>query len=299
MKTQRVQYGWIIIGLLMLCIIFILSIDPHLVTNQSPLHRQLADYQTGQSAPFAPSKAHPFGTDPLGRDLLALTLAGTFSTILPAILITFITILLSILCTALATLFTSGMVRKTIETIGGAWTSVPILLILILAMNQRNLHSPYQSVQYLAWLVALGLGRGIYAFYQSSQSWFAMDFVEAAVTVGRSHIAIFFTHLRPWLLRFTIEYVFSEFARVLSLMTMLAAFHIYSVEYLSSIPFFISFPPIVGIQSAITTWISLIGDATNNGAFISYPYFLYAPAVALVTVVMGANLIARGIRGQS
>lgn len=298
MKQRKLQWGWIVTGVVLLAVLLLVSIDPHLVTSQNPNQTHYANYKTGQSAPFPPSSKHPFGTDQWGRDLLARTLAGTFNTLLPAAYITLIVLFVSLLMGTISSAGEGRAISKVIHFIGGTMASVPVLFVLILVMNQRNMQSPYQELQFVLWIAAFEIGRASYAFQRSIDGWFQMGFVEAALMIGRSRIGTLFTHLRTWLVQFTMEFVFSEFARVLSIMTMLATFHVYAVEHLSSIPFFISYPPIKGIESAQLSWVSMIGDSTNNAAYISYPYFLYAPVLALLMAVMGANLIAKGIRGR-
>jgi len=298
MKARRIQYGSLCAGGLMLGVLFILSLHPEFVTSQSPTHIEYANYKTGQSAPFPPSLVHPFGTDDVGRDFLARTLAGTWNTLYPAVAITMIVLALSMFLGTIGSTSGNKIIPKFIRSISGVMSSLPVLMLLVLVMGKRNLTSPHQEITYMIWIALFEIGRGAYAFYESMETWLGMDFVEAAITLGRTKIGILFTHLRSWLVLFFIEFAFSELARVLSIMTMLAAFHIYAIEKISSIPFFISYPPVLGIQSAQNTWIAMIGDSTNNAAFVGYPYFLYAPALALLVTVMGANLIARGIRGK-
>lgn len=248
-------------------------------------------------APFPPSRLHPFGTDQWGRDLLARSLYSTWNTLGPVLAVTGIVLTVSLALSIVSVSSGQKWLSQIVTVVGGAMASLPVLFILILALDKRNMHSPYQELQYIGWIALFETGRAAFAFQQSMEKWMTFEFVESAVIVGRSRTGVIFSHLRSWVGRFSLEFAFSEFARVLSLMTMLAAFHVYAVETLSDIPFFISFPPIQGIQSSQVSWISLIGDSTNNGACISYPYFLYAPVLAVVTTVMGANFIARGIRG--
>ncbi|OFW81469.1 MAG: hypothetical protein A2201_04640 [Alicyclobacillus sp. RIFOXYA1_FULL_53_8] len=299
MKQQRMNVSWIILGAVLLAGLLVVSLYPQLLTAQKPNHVDYANYATGQTAPYPPSPVHPFGTDQYGQDLLARTLAGTLNTLLPALSITVIVVFVSMIFSTLAVSSERSIISKSIQSIGNIMSALPALLLLMLVMNHRNMSSPYQEVQYTLWIALFEIGRGAYAFYESMDKWFGMDFVDGAVMIGRSRLGILFTHLRSWLVMFLLEFAFSELARVLSIMTMLAAFHIYAVEKMSSIPFFISFPPILGIQSAQDSWVAIIGDATNNGAFISYPYFLYGPFLALLIAMLGANFIARGFRGRA
>lgn len=291
--------SWIILGALLLAGLLVVSVYPQLLTTQKPNHVDYGNYATGQTAPYPPSTVHPFGTDQFGRDLLARTLAGTLNTLLPALGVTVIVVLVSMIFSTLAVSSERPIISKSIQFIGNTMSALPALLLLMLVMNHRNMLSPYQEVQYILWLAVFEIGRGSYAFYESMDKWFAMEFVDGAVMIGRSRLGILFTHLRSWLVMFLLEFTFSELARVLSIMTMLAAFHIYAVEGMSNIPFFTAYPPLPGIQSAQETWVAIIGDATNDGAFISYPYFLYGPVLALLIAMLGTNFIARGFRGRA
>jgi len=123
---------------------------------------------------------------------------------------------------------------------------------------------------------------------------------EGALAVGRGRAVILFTHLRLWLWRYVVEFFFVEFVRIGSLMTLLAAFHIYAVERTGLLAFkpFGSEQWPTGIVSGSLSWFGMIGGTTMNLSYLSYPFFLYGPILALMVTLVGANLIARGLRGK-
>jgi ABC-type dipeptide/oligopeptide/nickel transport system permease subunit len=217
-----------------------------------------------------------------------------FQTLYPAVIATLSIVLVS--CAVAGTWFASNnrFVRWVIQVIGESLSAVPALFILFLALYVTQLHSKHQLAHYLFWIVLIESARGAYAYSESLRGWNQYKFLEGAVSVGRSNGSILFTHLRSWLGYFTLEFGFTEFARVLSLMAQLAAFHLYSQERIGYLPFS---APLEGVVSVHSTWLSMIGNMTADMLYIWKPYVLYVPVIFLVMVVGGVSLVAKGIRG--
>jgi peptide/nickel transport system permease protein len=297
-SNARRQAVWIVIGICMILAVVVCTIDPRLVTANGPNQRHLMNWKTVESAPFGPSREFPLGTDFLGRDLLARSLQGTFATLAPAMLTTLVITLVSALLSAIAVNTQNSRFAKAVRAIGEVLSGMPAFYILLLAMLHRGLNTPFQELIYFAWIAAVETGRGAFTYLQTYQSWFHFGFVEGAVSIGRSRFSIIFTHFRKWLRNFSIEFAFNEFSRILSLMTMLAVFQIFATETLGW-PEFTTPGLVEQMVSGQNTWFSIIGDAMWNGGFMENAYYLYAPTLLLLLVTVGANLIARGLKGRS
>lgn len=283
------------IGAVLLSLLVIFGLDPKLVTNHNPSTSHLANYATGQSAPFPPSLTYPLGTNQLGQDLLSQALYGTLNSLIPVALMAGLVVLIALILVTLAVRNPRGILTKLVTSAGRILSAIPALFILFLAMYHRNLNTRYQILFFVLWIVVFELGRAAFALLEASTEWFQFGFIEGALSIGKSRARIFWTDLRPWVKQFSLEYGFSELARGLSIMTQLAAFHIYAQEHMAYIPFE---GRLMGIQSAQLTWFSMLGDVTNNFSFTAFPYFLYAPVLALLIAMIGANLMARGLRGD-
>lgn len=291
-----IRRGWLWVGAVMLLAVLVPGTFPHLFTAASPSKMHLFNLAHPDGPPFAPSGAHPLGTDGFGRDILARTLYATWPTLLPAALITLCSVLIGCIVAALAV----GTQRRWLS--GGAWwlsqaaASLPVLPLVFLALYDRNWQAPsdVQAMQYIGWMVLFAAGRSSAAFRGAMTEWAQFGFMEGVQSVGRSRMSALWTHLRSWLAHFSLEYGFSEFARVLSLMTLLAAFHIYVVQRVGFEQFLGS--PLRGFVSGQVSWMQMIGDTTNNMAYATYTYLLYGPVLALLLTAMGANFIAKGLR---
>lgn len=295
-RDSAIQLRWVAIGCILLMTVITLSEFPHLVDSNSPYVWHLMNIKTGESAPWPPSKTFPLGTDTLGRDLLERALTGTWETLVPAIMITILVTTLALCLTTLS--IKSRKYATFIQVYGEISSSLPVLLLLILVMHTRNIKSPHQDLQFIAWIIIFEFGRCVIFLYELSNRWFQFGIVDGAISIGRTKVAILFTHFRSWLGLSLLELAFSEFSRVLALMTMLAAFQVYDVEGMVW-PTFYHVGSIQVVGNLGNSWFGLIGDATRNFAVVSYPYWLYAPLILLLLTTLGANLVARGLRGKA
>lgn len=301
---RRIQWGWITLGGVMVLLILIFGAFPQLVT---PLQPGYVDHGPANGAgpplaPLLPSRTHPFGTDMFGHDVLAQTLYGTYRTLWPVLVATIAVVAGSVGTAAITIANPRGLVSRMARFVSRALSATPVFFVLLLALAHRNTSHPWlEYAQYLMWIAVIEIGRGSYAFYQSMQGWYEIRFVEGALAVGRTRLGVLFTHLRSWLNRYTLEFTFSEFVRVLSLMAELAAFHIYpslTIGFVPFRPFTGLFWP-KGVLSLDPSWLGMIGDATLSLSFLSYPFFLEAPVLFLLCTALGMNLIARGLRGRA
>lgn len=85
----------------------------------------------------------------------------------------------------------------------------------------------------------------------------------------------------------------------MSLMTVLAMFHMYPSERIGYVVS-VTGSSLEAVKSTDLTWFSILGDAANQvGEILSSPYLIYAPLIGLLATMVGAGLISRGIRGRS
>lgn len=296
-SSLKVQWKWVISGGILLSVILILLTFPHIVTNDSPTKKHLLNLQNYSTPPYRPSPLHPFGTDPEGRDLLARVLHGGLNVIGTGAAIASIVTILSL---GIA-LFIASRERVHfglfLRRFGRVASSLPTFLLLFFAMYQRDVKSHHQVIVYIAWICLFELGRGTVSFLSSMEEWLKFGFVEGIQSMGRSRLAVIVINLRSWVRSFTLAFLFAEFSRVISLMTLLAMFHIYPSEAVGDISL-LNGQGVLAVVSTHVSWIAAIGDWSNQvGGVITYPFLLLAPLLALVVTMLGVQLVERGIRG--
>jgi ABC-type dipeptide/oligopeptide/nickel transport system permease subunit len=288
----RFETHWILIGSVILLLILGAGLFPQLLTSHTPNQEFWMQWM------IPPNRQFPFGTDDITRDIFAEVLYGTPRT-LALVAITAVSTLLFSLSLAICSVgFESRWLRKSVEFIGGAIAPLPVLIILFLAMFHRNLNSPMQAVQYVIWITLWEGVRGGYAFQTAMQSWFEFSFVEGMQSIGQSRFAIILKGLRPWLARFMLEFISAEFVRIFALMVELAAFHVYPTDRIGEVPYTLSYKAPLGLIDGHLTWFSLIGPVTTQYAYMTYPFVLFGPGIAIIATVIGAGLIAKGFRGK-
>jgi len=291
---HKIHIPSLIIGVVLLATIIIVSLFPHILTAQHANLVNMDVVKLGNDYATPPSLMHPLGTDDFGRDLLAVALNGTFRTLIPTFIITLLVTIAAFSISIGSFVHRNSLISTIVRYIGESLSGIPTLFILFLALYQRNLDSPYQSIQFILWISIIEIGRASFSATQMMQSWRKFTFVEGAMSIGRSEFSILFTHLRSWLGYFLMDFIFIEFTRVLSISAQLAAFHIYMSEKTWYLPFY---APIRGIVASKPTWVSMLGDAASNGLYLIHPYILYAPILFLMLTVLGLSLLVKGVRG--
>jgi ABC-type dipeptide/oligopeptide/nickel transport system permease subunit len=300
-ETNQVSFGWIAVGTILVVVVLFAGTFPELFTPFRPMHQDLGTPNEAGPPylPLPPSHLHPLGTDTLGRDVLSDTLYGIFQSLYPAVLITILAVIVGMTVASMASVSGQKWFAGFLRVASDCLSSVPALFILFLALYHRTSIFWLQMVQYILWFVLIESLRTSYVLYESIQSWFRFAFVEGAASVGQTRSAILRTHLRSWFNRYLLEFSFSTFVRVMSLMAQLAALHIYTQITVGYLPFKQQndtyWPQ--GIISQHYTWFGMIGDSTLSMNFLFEPLYLVAPVVALALTVIGVNLIARGLRG--
>ena len=273
-ETRRSSYGSVfgsfrhhrlaMIGLVtMLCIVLVTLIGP--LFSHDP-------YQANVGGIYAaPSMTHPFGTDHLGRDLLARVLAGGQ---------------LSLLVGLLATLMAGslGIVYGLVSGMGPRWLdhgmmqvldtllSIPVILIVILiqATGELSLLKITVAIALVSWMGTARIVRS------ECQRLMGSDFVRAAVTAGSSRVRLVLRHLLP-----------NIAAPLLVVLTVSVGQAIVLESTLS----FLS----LGVPATVPSWGNLLGNglsAALNGAWWNVLF----PGLMIVLTVLSINLLGDGLR---
>lgn len=297
-ERHRLNWSSLAGGAVLLAVILLLGAFPSVLTGHQPAlsYDQMANFLTfGPDHSAPPGGAYPLGRDVFGRDLLSLTLYGTYYTLWPVAAITGLVFVCSFVVAMLAFAKRNSLVQKLVQYVGACLAGVPVLMVVFLALYQGDLFTNNRTLHYILWITLFEVGHGSYTLWTGMDEWRSFRFSEGAHSLGRGQLGTLFTHYKSWLGYFILEFIFSEFARVLSLMVQLAAFRVFMV---SEIGYLSYAPGMQGVIPAYTSWVNMIGESTGTLSYIYAPYSLYAPVLALVATMVAVNLIASGLRGK-
>lgn len=213
---------------------------------------------------------HWLGTDNLGRDLWSRVLEGLGWSVAAAMIATAVAALLGLAAGLLAASF-SGWVREIVRQVVDGALSFPGLLaaIVVVATIGRGFWPLTLTLGLLTWPV---FARVVYA---EATSLLSREYVTAARIAGASTGAVLLRHVLPGLRP--------------SLAVMLA-FHFGDMLVAESALSFLG----LGAPLGVPTWGNLLQES-RDFLFIA-PWLMAVPAVAIVLLVVAANLIGDGIR---
>lgn len=176
----------LLLAMAYLVLVLVAAVAPSLLTNAEPVRI------VGEDRFIAPSAAHPFGTDHLGRDMVARVIHGTSQTLLTAGLAVTIGLLVGTVFGLLAA--TGG---KTADLV--IMRAVDVLLAVPAFLIALSLVAAFKPGP-----IALGLGIGIASIAMFARVVRAevlavrsLDFVEASFLSGGRPAWVAFRHVLP------------------------------------------------------------------------------------------------------
>jgi len=230
-----------------------------------------------------PSAAHWFGTDALGRDLLARVLVGGRTSLLVGFAATLLTTVLSVTLGLLAGYhrgWTDTVISRALDVV---WafpvTLLAISLGLVLAVGGLQL-GPIDLSGSSIWIPILIIG-GVYVPYMARPirgevlSLRQKEFVEAAEAQGAGALRVMFGELLPNLYSTIIVFFTLGVANAMLLESMLS---------------FLG----VGVQPPNTSWGTMIGSGFK--LITSSPLLTVIPGTMLLLTVLSINIFGDGLR---
>jgi peptide/nickel transport system permease protein len=217
-----------------------------------------------------PSLEHPFGTDPIGRDLMVRTFIGGRFSLRIALIVALVT-------TALGTILgaTAGYIGGTVDTLIDQLTNLFLLipaLVVLLVVASRWGSSP-NSISFLLalllWPTIARVVRGLFIQYKEQ------EFVLAAKASGARAPRIMFRHILP-----------NTFGPIVVNATLLIGTAIILESTLSFLG--------VGVQAPTPTLGNLIFEA--KGSIESKPSAVFIPGAFIVAITLCVNFLGDGLR---
>ena len=249
-------------SLIFLALILFAWVGPHLWRYKYNVYT--SDNSVG------PSSKHPFGTDNLGYDQLAVVMRGTQQSLKIALMIALLAVVVGSIWGVVAAYF-GGFLDSLLMRLADLVLTIPALALaaalahntnggwLTIAMVLGGLSTPYVA----------RVVRGVVLSLRER------EFVEAARALGASNTRIMFRHLLP-----------NTLAVIIVNATLLVAAGILAETALSYLGF--------GVRSPDTSLGLLISIA--QGAVDTRPWLFYFPGIFIILIALTVNFIGDGLR---
>jgi peptide/nickel transport system permease protein len=219
-------------------------------------------------APFA--AGHFFGTDQLGRDLLARMLVGlrwSFAAALSATFLAFVIGTTLGLVAARRRSFVGGLIRQ----ITAMTQSFPVfvLAVSLVAIVGNGLVAIATILGVVTWPVFCRVVQA------EAQSLFTREYVLAAEMLQMSPVRLYLRHILPGLI---------------PSLSVLLPFHFADMLIAESALSFLG----IGAPLGAATWGNMLQESRSY--LLSAPWTMLVPAASVVTLVIAANLLGDGLR---
>ncbi len=236
---------------------------------------------------LAPSAEHPFGTDHLGRDILARTIYGGQISLLIGLTAMLVETVIGVLIGAIAGYY-GGFIDSILMRFTEAMFNIPQLFLLIvmgkffsnllpdIPFMGRTLKGNVIMIVLIIGLTSwMYLARIVRAQFLSLKE---REFVLAAQATGTPRWQIIFRHILP-----------NTIAPIVVSATLGVASAITSEAYISFLG--------VGVQDTTPTWGNMLRRAVSDWAKIeNAPWYWFFPGILIVLTVLSINFVGDGLR---
>jgi peptide/nickel transport system permease protein len=231
-----------------------------------------------------PSRAHPFGTDTIGRDILARTIYGGQISLTIGIFAAIVEVIVGVLVGAVAGYF-GRWVDDVLMRITEAMLIIPSLFLLIvlakaLAGKVPDIHLLGRtfSGSVVVIIVVIGLTSWMYLariVRANVLSLKELDFISASRALGVSDARIIFKHLLP-----------NTIAPIIVSATLGVSGSILSEAYVSFLG--------LGVQTPTASWGNMLDSSVKY--IQSAPWLWFFPGLLILLTVLCINFIGDGLR---
>jgi peptide/nickel transport system permease protein len=226
-----------------------------------------------------PSWNHPFGTDPLGRDLLTRILYGGRISLSVGLMVVVVTLVIGVPVGAVAGYF-GGWVDNVLMRITDAALSLPTLMVLILLsailrevelpfVERNNVLTIALVIGLLSWMTVARLVRAACLTIRE------MEFVVAAHSIGAPDLRIVLRHILP-----------NAVGPIIVESTLEMGYAIMEESGLSFLGF--------GIQPPTPSWGNLLSNAQEH--MTKHPWLAIFPGLMIFLALISVNYIGDGLR---
>ncbi|HET9913497.1 MAG TPA: ABC transporter permease [Anaerolineales bacterium] len=231
-----------------------------------------------------PSADHIFGTDVIGRDILARTIYGGQISILIGISAAFIEVILGALVGALAAYY-GGWVDSLLMRFTEAMLNIPSLFLLIIggrffgsALPSVNFFGRELTGSVIMMILIIGATSWMYLARIVRANVLSLrerDYVSASRALGASDVRIIFLHLLP---------------NTVAPLVVSATLGIANAILLEAYASFLG----LGVQGATATWGNMLDGAYQY--LETAPWLWFFPGALILLTVLGINFVGDGLR---
>jgi peptide/nickel transport system permease protein len=225
-----------------------------------------------------PSLANPFGTDDLGRDVLARTLIAGRVSFSIGMIIALVSLMVGV-PVGLASGYFGGRVDDISNAVIQTLANIPTLFLLIL-LSAMLRSSPLSAA--ISWTLVMSIIIGLLGWMGTARQVRGMalsvrerEYVRAAQALGASNARIIFQHLLP---------------NVFSIVTVIAGFGIAGGILAESGLSYLG----LGVQPPTASWGNMLGSSLEN--VTRAPWLVLFPGMAICLTTLAIFLIADGLR---
>ena len=268
-----------IFGAVVLVLLFFYSFGGALFVSEN-----YANFNNTTLRLTAPLLAHPFGTDTIGRDILARTIYGGQISLLIGLFAVIVETGMGVIVGALAG-FYGGVLDSVLMRITEAMLNIPEIFLLIVMAKFFGGKIPDYTVfgrtfsgSVILIILIIGgtswmyLARIVRAEFLSLKE---NEFVLAARATGTSNMRIIFLHILP-----------NSIAPIVVSATLGVANAILSEAYISFLG--------LGVQPPTATWGNMLDGANNY--LDTAPWLWFFPALLILLTVLSINFLGDGLR---
>lgn len=259
--------GSIVLGILVLSV---------LLASFSPYDPERSDIANKL---LPPSMSHPFGTDPLGRDLFTRVLYGGRVSLRVGLMVVMITLLIGVPVGAIAGFF-GGRVDNVLMRFTDAALTLPNLLVLILLsaitrevefplFERNNVVTIAVVIGVLSWMTVARLVRATFLTLRET------EFIVAARGIGANNPRIMVRHILP-----------NAVGPIIVESTLGVGWAIMEEAGLSFLGF--------GIQPPTPSWGNLLSNAQTH--LTRHPWLAVFPGLMIFLTIIAINYIGDGLR---
>lgn len=254
-----------IFGAITLILLFVYAFGGGLIYTA-----EVANYTDTSKRLMPPSLEHPFGTDTVGRDVMARTIQGGRISLMIGMSAAVLEILIGVLIGAIAG-FYGGTIDGLLMRFTEAMLIIPSLFLLIVAARIVG-----GSVTWIIIIFALTswmyVARIVRAQFLSLKE---NEFVLAARSIGTPTHEIIFRHILP-----------NSMAPIVVAATLAVATAILSEAYISFLG--------MGVQPPTATWGNMLDGSYNY--IESAPWLWIFPGLLILLTVLSINFVGDGLR---
>lgn len=217
-----------------------------------------------------PSKAHLFGTDELGRDILSRLMVGTRYSLRIGLLSVAFSAVIGIALGCISGYFgghTDGVIMRVMDV----FSAIPplVLAIAICAVLGPGINNCILSI------AVSGVPTFVRMARASVLNMRKVEYLEAATSINCSTAQIIVKHILPNIL-----------APLIVLMTMQVATNILTASQLSFIG--------LGVQPPNPEWGAMLAAGRNY--IRNYPHMVIFPGIVIMLAVLSLNMVGDGLR---